>query len=76
MRDQTGTAWALKIEKTGGQPSLKEQKEASKKQLIETLEKDPAVAEIEKLFAGAKIEKVKPLASTQETEGISSEDDA
>ena len=76
LRDQTGTAWALKIEKTGGQPSLKEQKEASKKQLIETLEKDPAVAEIEKLFAGAKIEKVKPLASTSETEEIPSEDDA
>ncbi|MBQ3695796.1 MAG: DNA polymerase III subunit gamma/tau [Alphaproteobacteria bacterium] len=67
LRDQTGSNWTLKTEKTGGQPSLKEQKEASKQQLIGKLKQDPTVAEIEKLFAGAKIEKVKPLTRSEGT---------
>lgn len=76
LRDQTGTEWQIKSEKSGGQPTLKEQKENSKQQLISEVKKDPAVAEIEKLFAGAKIEKIKPLAPTDENEESSSEEDA
>jgi len=75
LRDQTGAQWFLKVEKTGGNPSIKEQKENAKKQLIGDVEKDPAVAEIEKLFAGAKIEKIKPLTKASDSEDESSEED-
>ena len=76
LRDQTGASWILKVEKTGGQPSLKEQKEASKQQLVGELKKDPAVAAIEQLFAGAKIEKVKPLTtSADETDETTSDEE-
>lgn len=75
LRDQTGTQWLLKIEKTGGSPSIKEQKENAKKQLIGDMEKDPTVAEIEKLFAGAKIEKIKPITHVLDTDNESSEED-
>ncbi len=76
LRDQTGTQWLLKVEKTGGNPSIKEQKENAKQQLIGNVEKDPAVAEIEKLFAGAKIEKIKPLTPTSDLQDEASEEDA
>ena len=75
LRDQTGANWILKVEKTGGQPSMKEQKEASKQQLLGELKKDPAVAEIEKLFSGAKIERIKPLTTSEDTEELEAEEE-
>ncbi len=76
LRDQTGVNWVMKVEKTGGAPSVKEQKEASDQKLLSELQKDPAVAEIEKLFQGAKIEKVKPLKATEEPAESAEEEDA
>lgn len=76
LREQTGTNWTIKAEKDGGQPSLKEQKENNKQQLINEVKKDPSVSAIEKLFAGAKIEKIKPLVSPEEPEDESAEDEA
>ena len=76
LREQTGISWTIKVEKEGGDPSLKEQKENAKQQLIGEVKKDPAVAEIEKLFAGAKIEKIKPLAVAEEPVDEPSDDEA
>ena len=76
LRDQTGQDWIISTEQGGGTLSVKEQKEESKKQLIGEVKKNPTVAEIEKLFAGAKIEKIKPLTPTEETEPTPSEEDA
>ncbi len=66
LHDQTGSDWQIKTEKDGGQPTIKEQKENSKQQLINEVKKDPTVATLEKLFAGAKIEKIKPLSYEEE----------
>ena len=74
LKEQTGIDWTLKVEKTGGQPSLKEQKDISKQNLLNEIKKDPTVMEIEKLFAGAKIEKIKPQQTTEQEEEISNEE--
>ena len=76
LRDETKIQWTLKVEKTGGMPTIKEQKENTKRQQISDVEKDPAVAEIEKLFAGAKIEKIKPLKPSDDSEENAFDDEA
>ena len=75
LRNQTGINWTIKTEKEGGQPSVKEQKESTKQQLINEVKKDPAGAEIEKLFSGAKIEKIKPLVAPEDPEDEPAEED-
>lgn len=76
LRDATGTNWILNTQKTGGGPSIKEEKEANAQQLIGKIKQDPTVAEIEKLFKGAKIEKVKPLKTQDAPEETEPEEDA
>lgn len=76
LRDQTGINWTIKTEKEGGQPTIKEQKENTKQKLIGEVKKDPGVAEVEKLFAGAKIEKIKPLAPEETPPEEPTEEDA
>ena len=66
LKEQTNKEWLLKVEQTGGQPSLKEQKDLTKQELLKEIKKDPAVAQIEKLFAGAKIDKIKPHKEDEE----------
>ena len=73
LRDKTGDNWII-TQREGGKPSLKEQKEKAKQQLLDDIQKDPAVAEIERLFAGAKIEKVRPTKSA-ETADVQSEEE-
>lgn len=72
LKNQTNIEWTLKVEQTGGEPSLKEQKDLSKQELLKEIKKDPSVAQIEKLFAGAKIDKIKP--HKEEAEEPSSEE--
>ena len=76
LRDQTGTNWQIKTEKDGGHPTIKEQKESSKQHLISEVKKDPAVAALEKLFVGAKIEKIKPLTSSEDSSDEASDEEA
>ena len=76
LRDQTGLDWVIQKEAEGGLPSVKEQKDACKQQLIGEVKKNPTVAEIEKLFTGVKIEKIKPLTSSEEHNEAPSEEDA
>ena len=70
LKEQTNREWLLKVEQTGGQPSLKEQKDLTKQELLKEIKKDPAVAQIEKLFAGAKIDKIKPHKEDEEEPDI------
>ena len=77
LREQTGSAWTIKVEKTGGTSTIKEQKETSQKQLLNALQKTPMIQEIEKFFPGAKIEKVKTItpAETETTSDTSKTSD-
>lgn len=61
LRQQTGYQWVVEHQTTGGEQTLQEKKESTQRQLHQELEKVPLVSEIEKLFKGAKIEKVRPI---------------
>ncbi len=73
LQTQTHTNWHINVQTSGGEPTLKEQHENSKQQLIQNIEKDSVVQEIQHLFKGAKIEKVKPVKITDESDSSKSD---
>ena len=66
LQSKTQTNWHINVQQSGGEPTLKEQQENSKQQLLQDIEKDSVVQEIQSLFKGAKIEKIKPLTTSEE----------
>ena len=74
--EHTQNNWTVQVEKAGGQPSVKEQKETKQQQLLNEIKKDETISEIEKLFTGAKIEKIKPIVSNEEVADTTTEDES
>ena len=57
----------LNVQKSGGQPSIKEQKDAKQQLALNTLKQTPIIMDISKAFPGAKIEKVRALVTDTTT---------
>ncbi|MBQ4471767.1 MAG: DNA polymerase III subunit gamma/tau [Alphaproteobacteria bacterium] len=75
LNEATGTTWQLDIQKSGGNPSLKEQKEAQKQQTLNTLKQKPIITDIEKAFPGVKIQKVHSLSEDLDAESNNNTDE-
>jgi len=58
---ETGINWLIKTQTSGGSATIHEQKEAAQNALLAELKKTPVVSAILDSFAGAKVEKVKPV---------------
>ena len=76
LQQHTGSVWQIEHLASGGEPTLQEKKQAAQTKLYQTIEQTPLVSEIEQLFKGAKIQRIKPLQTDSATEYEKSEDDA
>lgn len=68
LEQATGEKWVLDIQKSGGAPTEQERKEQKTAAVLENLKKQEDVSSILKQFPGAKIDKVKPIQTTQNEE--------
>ncbi|MBP5343751.1 MAG: DNA polymerase III subunit gamma/tau [Alphaproteobacteria bacterium] len=76
LQKHTGDIWQIERLASGGEATLQEKKQAAQNQLYQTLEKTPLVSEIEQLFKGAKIQRIKPLQTDLSVEDEKQEDDS
>ena len=67
LTKQTGVNWIVQTQVSGGGQTLQEQKESKQNALLEELKKTPVVGAVMDSFSGAKIEKVKPIKTSEET---------
>lgn len=67
LTKQTGVNWIVQTQVSGGGQTLQEQKESKQNALLEELKKTPVVGAVLHSFSGAKIEKVKPIKTVEET---------
>ncbi|WP_082733701.1 DNA polymerase III subunit gamma/tau [Polycladidibacter hongkongensis] len=61
LSEWTGRRWLVAISREQGRPTLQEEQEANKRQLVSDAHSDPEVAAILKVFPGAKIVDVRVL---------------
>ena len=76
LQQHTGSTWQIERLPSGGEPTLQEKKQAAQTKLYQSLEQTPLVSEIEQLFKGAKIQRIKPLQNNSADENEKSEDDS
>src|SRR5436190_4805403 len=76
LEQWTGRRWTVIVSNEPGQPTLRSQNEAARKQRERAAEADPRVQEVLARFPGAKVVEVRKLAPDQPASDINEEDAA
>ena len=76
LQKQTGNVWQIERLASGGEPTLQEKKQEAQTKLYQTLEQTPLISEVEQLFKGAKIQRIKPLQNNLPDEEEKQEEDS
>jgi DNA polymerase-3 subunit gamma/tau len=70
LREWTGTRWIVTIDREATTPTLYEQQEAARAQLVDDARRDPTVAAVLQRFPGAEIVDIRLAAKPGEAEGL------
>jgi DNA polymerase-3 subunit gamma/tau len=70
LGEWTGTRWIVSVSRTQGRPTLHEEREANRHQMVSDAKSEPAVAALLSSFPGARVVDVRVAALEDEGDGL------